>query len=467
MHPALSLCRARLAGTGPSAATASVTLSGLRPAASRALVLLALLAALTSGCATQQPGGPAPAVAPGQETPSFTFLGEAVIGPDLPAGVRPLDPDRPAPVGGLSGLVFDPARGDYLALSDSRGEHDHGPVRMYRMAIALRAGRLTDDGARVRSVTALRDRGGALLEKGTVDPEGIALAPGGGVYVSSEGVAKDGIDPFVRRYDDDGRMTGELPLPDACRCRGGAHPRGVRDNLGFEPLTVSPPAPEHARGVRYLFTGTENALAQDGPKATVDHGSASRLLRWTLAADGTAAGPPTEWVYPVSPVAEAPTPEHPQPDGLPVAGLVELIALGPHDLLSLERSYTDGVGTTVRLYRVRLDGATEVTGRTSLAEGPEEPPAGGRARRDGRDDRPDRDDRHGDHRPVPASKTLLLDVSAALAGHHVLSDNLEGMTFGPDLPDGRRLLLLVSDDNFNHDSQRTHVVAFAVAPRVL
>jgi 3-phytase len=40
------------------------------------------------------------------------------------------------------------------------------------------------------------------------------------------------------------------------------------------------------------------------------------------------------------------------------------------------------------------------------------------------------------------------------------------MTFGPDLPDGRRLLLMVSDDNFS-DEQRTQVVAFAVEPSAL
>ena len=28
-------------------------------------------------------------------------------------------------------------------------------------------------------------------------------------------------------------------------------------------------------------------------------------------------------------------------------------------------------------------------------------------------------------------------------------DNIEGMSWGPPLPDGRRVLLLVSDNNFN------------------
>jgi 3-phytase len=40
-------------------------------------------------------------------------------------------------------------------------------------------------------------------------------------------------------------------------------------------------------------------------------------------------------------------------------------------------------------------------------------------------------------------KTLLYDFSTGFA-----PDNLEGMTFGPVLPDGDRTLVLVSDDNF-------------------
>ena len=40
-------------------------------------------------------------------------------------------------------------------------------------------------------------------------------------------------------------------------------------------------------------------------------------------------------------------------------------------------------------------------------------------------------------------------------------DNLEGMAFGPDLPDGRRTLVLVSDDNFS-ETQVTQFLAFGL-----
>jgi hypothetical protein len=33
-------------------------------------------------------------------------------------------------------------------------------------------------------------------------------------------------------------------------------------------------------------------------------------------------------------------------------------------------------------------------------------------------------------------------------------DNIEGMTFGPDLPNGKKSLILVSDDNFSSFSRQ-------------
>ena len=39
-------------------------------------------------------------------------------------------------------------------------------------------------------------------------------------------------------------------------------------------------------------------------------------------------------------------------------------------------------------------------------------------------------------------------------------DNIEGMTFGPNLPDGRRTLVIVSDNNFSA-GQFTQLIALA------
>ena len=57
----------------------------------------------------------------------------------------------------------------------------------------------------------------------------------------------------------------------------------------------------------------------------------------------------------------------------------------------------------------------------------------------------------------PAKKTLLLDLRTL----GIPLDNVEGMTIGPNLPDGRRSLVLVSDNNFAA-SQFTQFLLFAL-----
>ena len=88
----------------------------------------------------------------------------------------------------------------------------------------------------------------------------------------------------------------------------------------------------------------------------------------------------------------------------------------------MERSFSvgaPGTGNTIKLYDVALPGADDVNGFDSLAT----LLAG----------------------IQPVEKTLLLDLDEL----GIPLDNVEGMTFGPDLPDGRRSLVLVSDNNFS------------------
>ena len=56
-----------------------------------------------------------------------------------------------------------------------------------------------------------------------------------------------------------------------------------------------------------------------------------------------------------------------------------------------------------------------------------------------------------------AQKTLLLNLDAL----GIPLDNVEGMTLGPKLPDGRQSLVLVSDNNFAA-SQFTQFLLFAI-----
>jgi hypothetical protein len=185
------------------------------------------------------------------------------------------------------------------------------------------------------------------------------------------------------------------------------------------PLAFIPDAIPQARGVRqnlgfesgtvvgpYFYTGSEGALVQDGPAAALGVPSPARLLRYNLKT----GRPDRQYLYWTDPVAEPPVP----PTNFSVNGLVELLALDKHSFLSMERSFSvgaPGTGNTIKLYTVEISGA-------------------------------------------------LLDLDAL----GIPLDNVEGMAFGPDLADGRRTLVLVSDNNFA-PAQFTQFLLFAYSDK--
>jgi hypothetical protein len=132
----------------------------------------------------------------------------------------------------------------------------------------------------------------------------------------------------------------------------------------------------------------------------------------------------------VNPVAEVPVP----PDQFRVNGLVELLPLDNlGTMLALERSFSvgaEGAGNTIWLYEIQTQGATDVSGKFSLLN----------------------------QTFTPVTKRLILNVETDLG---IEPDNIEGMAFGPVLPDGRLPLILVSDNNFA-GTQTTQFIVLAV-----
>ncbi|WP_165865764.1 esterase-like activity of phytase family protein [Vallicoccus soli] len=316
-------------------------------------------------------------------------------------------------VGGLSGLVRDPRTGRYLAVSDDRSSID--PARWYTLSIDLADGRLDEGDVRFRGVTTLRQPGGRPYPENGLDTEGIALLRDGRVVVTSEGDATALVDPFVGVFRRDGRRVASFPVPRSFRPTADAS-SGIRNNLALESAGTSPDG-------RWLFTATENALAQDGPAASEQAGSPSRLLRY----DARTGRLDRTVVYETEPVAAPASPA----GAFSTNGLVDVLPLGRDEVLAVERSFSTGAGNTIKVFRASLRGATDVTRVPSLA---------------------------GHDGPVRAvRKELLLDLSTL----GILLDNVEGIAWGPVLPDGRRSLVLVSDDNFS-GTQFTQFLAFAV-----
>ena len=363
-------------------------------------VLLALV--LAAGVAA----GPAAAANAHKKPPTLEFRGQAII----PTGTT----FAGTQVGGLSGIQY--AGGDtFFSLSDDPSQF--GPARFYKLRADIADGRLTPGDITFLDVTTLKQPDGTLFPTASLDPEGFALTKDHEAVVTSEGFATRGIDPWIRLFRMDGSHVASLPLPDQFLLGPG---KGVRQNLGFESATIT-------HGGRYLFTGTENALTEDGPAATLTNGSPSRLLRYKLG-KGQAD---RQFVYEDDPIAEPPVPA----TQFAVSGLVDMIALNKHSFLTMERSFSvgaPGTGNKIKLYRVDLHGADDVSGFSSLA---------------------------GVFGIEPVEKTPLLNLDVL----GLPLDNVEGMAFGPKLHGGLRTLLLVSDNNFAA-TQFTQFLLFAYKP---
>ncbi len=115
---------------------------------------------------------------------------------------------KDTPVGGLSALTYDRQRDRFYALSDDRSQF--APARFYTLKLNLKpsdTGEIALENVDIENVTFLTDENGATYPKGSLDPEGITLSPKGTVFISSEGIPRQGIATFIQEYD---RETGRL-----------------------------------------------------------------------------------------------------------------------------------------------------------------------------------------------------------------------------------------------------------------
>jgi hypothetical protein len=317
-------------------------------------------------------------------------------------------------VGGLSGLAFDAKRGVYYAVCDDRGESQ--APRYYTLQIDLDPSGVKE--VRIVGVTFF-DSDAATpgiqpYERNDSDLEDIQLLSDDTLLVSSER-DRDG-KPWVRQFALDGSLLGELPLPNRYITVNETGPdgrprivRGVRGNLGFEGMALSP-------SQETLYLANEEALAQDGPIATTEAGTNVRILRMELyGGEGRATA---EYVYSAEKIFATPNPADQFGDNGISALLWIRDVLPQYDLLAMERSFATGVGNDVNIYGVVLTDATDVRDVEALPA-----PYTGRT----------------------AQKTLLANMKSL----GINADNLEALALGPRLPNGKQSLIVMSDDNFS------------------
>lgn len=337
------------------------------------------------------------------EVTAIDFVGEAT----LPTGTKFENTE----LGGLSGITYDARKQVYYAISDDRSVKS--AARFYTFKINLNGDSFQKGDIEPVTVTALKDKNGKTFPAGTIDPEGIALNDSS-IFVSSEGDAAKGINPFIKEFSlDSGQEISSLAIPETF-LPSEDKKQGIRNNLAFESLTITPDK-------KYLFSATENALIQDGDEAKPNQSSLCRILQYNLLTRKLEK----EFLYPtklVKPFFKL--------TNRYSSGLTDLIALDSEGhFLSIERTFT-GFGFVNSLFKVDLSKAEDIKNIDSLKQ-------------------------VNSQTIKPVKKELLLSLGKL----EVALDNTEGLTIGATLANGQPSLILVSDNNFNR-LQRTQFLAF-------
>lgn len=294
----------------------------------------------------------------------------------------------------------------YVAVGD-----EHACLQFLAIRLDPATGRVVS--ALFREPVRLGDEDGRPLPDPAEGPdrEGIAYDErADAVWIANERTGTDTHHPSIARHSvGDGRRT--MLVTTESDSALGVFAR-LRVNLGFESVTRS-------RRGDTTWTANEGPLTIDGPPASANDGGMVRLQRFDRA-----MRPVTQVAYRVDPYpARIASPA--LLAGRETSGLSDLLLLPDGRLLALERAFagdsTGVAGLRIRIYEVDPAGATDIS---------RGPAAGGLASlRAGTD-------------YIPAGKRLLWEQVFGLT-----NSNFEGMTLGPGLRNGDRVLILVADNN--------------------
>lgn len=329
-------------------------------------------------------------------------------------------------VGGLSGIDYDKKKQVYYLISDDRSAIN--PARFYTAKIYT--GGKGIDSVAFTAVTLLQQQNGELYPNSkqqparTPDPEAIRYNPLQHLMVwSSEGERivkrRDTVleDPAITVINMEGKYIDSFPIPGQLHMH--ASESGPRQNGVFEGMTF-------ADNYKTLYVNVEEPLYNDGPRAGLtDTATWIRILKYNVASKKLLA----QYAYHPDPVPYAPIPS----TAFMINGLPDILSAGDNKLLVMERAFSTGrLQCTIKIFMADLKGASNIAVVPSLKQ----------------------------HPPVhAATKKLLLNMDSL--GRYI--DNVEGMTFGPVLPNGHKTLVFVADNNFNA-LEKTQFFLFEVIP---
>jgi hypothetical protein len=285
------------------------------------------------------------------------------------------------------------------------------------------------------------------------DPEGVRVSREGTFFVSDE------YGPFVFEFDRQGHLLRRMPVPakflistpsgdidgdgNSLEIYPSKNTSGRQANRGMEGLAITPDGGK-------LVGIMQNALIQDNG-LTAATPPARRGLNNRILTIDTQTGATQEFVYTVDSIAQG-------------RGVNDLVALNDHEFLALERDNRSFRPTPPaapsdprlkRIYRIDLKKPT-LTDVSNVASLPETgaqlatmiPPV------------------------VAVTKTKLIDMldpdyivdattTPKTTIKDIIAEKMEALAWGPDLPDGRHVLFVISDNDLSLD-RPTQIYAFAL-----
>lgn len=345
--------------------------------------------------------------------------------------------------GGISAVDYSGHGNEYWFLSD-RGPLDGAvdwPCRLHRVRLDISSDEsgkgATKLAATILETVFLQDEHGhrftGLASAFTptaehpvrLDPEGLRVSPKGTFYISDE------YGPRLMEFSRNGRLIRELDVPahyqvtrpaTSWKVENPQNDHGRQCNRGMEGLAIS------GDGKR-LFGIMQSPLLQDC-KEQQNSKKKPKGLNCRMPVFSSAGNLDSEFVYQLD-------------DGK--FKLNEILECSDDQLLAIERDGEPGAKARCKhLMLVSTKGATNIAGRKEALT----------------DDLPS-----AIH---PVHKTLLIDLLDPkwhLAGDQ-MPEKIESLAFGPDLEDGRRLLIVASDNDFQMDNP-TVIYAFAIPKEIL
>jgi hypothetical protein len=327
-------------------------------------------------------------------------------------------------VGGLSGIDYDPAKNCYYMICDDRSAIN--PARFYTAKILFTQKGI--DTVYFTAVNTVKQPSGEPYPNNkqdrynTPDPEAMRYnQPAKNLIWTSEGERiireKDTVlaDPAIRIVDLSGKFLDSFPIPANFHMQ--TVEKGPRQNSTFEGITF-------ADNFKTVFVSVEEPLYEDGPRA--DTGSNDPFIR-ILKFDVEQKKNLSQYAYKLDPVAYPASPAN----AFKINGVPDILSVGRDKLLVIERSFSSGrLACTIKVFLADLSNATDIKNNPSLRE----------------------------NKDFKASeKKLLLNMDDL--GFY--TDNIEGVTFGPTLPNGHKTLLFVADNNFS-PLEKSQILLFEI-----